>query len=82
MSLIVFSFRFEIFSSPVAIFISSEIDKLIRYFASEKMIVLMSSESEDYPNLELPPCIAWTAEEVASWIEDLGFPHYKVINLS
>ncbi|XP_071039067.1 sterile alpha motif domain-containing protein 15-like [Parasteatoda tepidariorum] len=37
----------------------------------------MNLGSEDYLDLELPPCIQWSAAEVASWIENLGFPQYK-----
>lgn len=40
---------------------------------------IMASESikEDLRDGRVPSCIFWTCEEVAKWIEDLGFPDYK-----
>ena len=28
---------------------------------------------------QLPSCLDWTAEEVAEWVERLGYPQYKVV---
>ena len=30
------------------------------------------------PVLDLPECVVWTKEEVAKWIEDIGYKQYKV----
>ncbi len=27
---------------------------------------------------QVPKCVRWTAEEVADWIQSLGYPQYKV----
>lgn len=33
---------------------------------------------EDLKDERVPPALYWTTEQVAEWIEELGFPHYKV----
>lgn len=35
------------------------------------------AEDKGYPEIDVQPCIEWTAEDVGDWIGNLGFPHYK-----
>ena len=35
--------------------------------------------SPSFDNEGIPACLEWTPEDVAEWIEYLGFPQYKVI---
>lgn len=34
---------------------------------------------EDLKDERIPNAMYWTVSQVADWIEELGFPHYKVI---
>lgn len=42
-----------------------------RYF-----LRMMASPSKE-EDLLVPTCIHWTCEDVANWIEELGFPQYR-----
>ena len=33
---------------------------------------------EDLKDERVPSCLTWSYEEVADWIEELGFPYYRV----
>lgn len=33
---------------------------------------------EDLKDERVPPALYWTIDQVAEWIEELGFPYYKV----
>jgi hypothetical protein len=37
---------------------------------------------EDLKDERIPNALYWTIDQVADWIVDLGFPHYKVITAS
>ena len=39
----------------------------------------MASAVDDLKDERVPPCLYWTVEQVADWIEELGFPYYRVI---
>ena len=32
----------------------------------------------DLKDERVPPCLYWSIEQVADWVEQLGFPHYRV----
>ena len=38
---------------------------------------MAESIKEDLKDGRVPSCIFWTCEEVANWIEELGFPDYR-----
>lgn len=38
----------------------------------------MESAIEDLKDDNVPPCLYWSVEKVAEWIEKLGFPNYTV----
>ena len=38
----------------------------------------MKSAVEDLKDERVPQCLYWNVDQVANWIEDLGFPYYKV----
>lgn len=38
----------------------------------------MKSAVEDLKDERVPPCLYWNVEQVADWIEDIGFPDYRV----
>ena len=38
----------------------------------------MSSKIEDMKDERVPACLYWTVDDVANWIESIGFPDYKV----
>ena len=37
-----------------------------------------SSTVEDLKDERVPPCLYWTVDQVADWVENLGFPYYRV----
>ena len=38
----------------------------------------MPSAVEDLKDEQVPACLYWSVDQVADWIEELGFPNYKV----
>ena len=32
--------------------------------------------------MSVPPCVNWSVEEVADWVQSLGFPQYRVSHTS
>ena len=38
----------------------------------------MQSAVEDLKDERVPQCLYWNVDQVADWIEDLGFPYYRV----
>jgi len=38
----------------------------------------ISSAVDDLKDGRVPSCLYWTTEQVADWIEELGFPYYRV----
>ena len=49
--------------------------------AAESEINENDFEKKFYPSFDnegIPACLEWTVEDVAEWIEYLGFPQYKV----
>lgn len=38
----------------------------------------MQSAVEDLKDEKVPACLYWSVEQVSDWIEELGFPNYKV----
>ena len=38
----------------------------------------MESAIEDLKDEQVPPCLYWPVEKVADWIEEQGFPYYRV----
>lgn len=38
----------------------------------------MESAIEDLKDDSVPPCLYWSVDKVAEWIEKIGFPNYKV----
>lgn len=38
----------------------------------------MKSAVEDLKDERVPPVLYWSVEQVADWIEELGFPYYRV----
>ena len=38
----------------------------------------MKSAVEDLKDERVPPSLYWTVDQVADWIEELGFPYYRV----
>ena len=39
---------------------------------------MSESLKEDLKDARVPNCIFWTKDDVSNWIEELGFPDYKV----
>ncbi len=39
----------------------------------------MTSEQREELDALVPECLSWNPEKVAKWIEDIGFPQYKVL---
>lgn len=39
----------------------------------------MSSAVEDLKNEQVPQCLYWNVDQVVNWIDELGFPYYKVL---
>ncbi|KAK2141610.1 hypothetical protein LSH36_1069g00047 [Paralvinella palmiformis] len=37
----------------------------------------MSSQIEEMKDQRVPQCLFWSIDDVANWIEAIGFPHYK-----
>ena len=37
----------------------------------------MPSAVEDLKDEQVPACLYWSVDQVADWIEELGFPNYK-----
>lgn len=42
----------------------------------------MASAVDDLKDERVPPCLYWSVDQVADWIEELGFPYYRVNLLS
>ena len=38
----------------------------------------MASAVEDLKDERVPPSLYWSVNQVADWIEELGFPYYRV----
>ncbi|XP_060566421.1 sterile alpha motif domain-containing protein 15-like, partial [Ruditapes philippinarum] len=38
----------------------------------------MKSAVEDLKDERVPQCLYWNVEQVADWIEDIGFPDYRL----
>ena len=36
------------------------------------------SNNEDLKDGRIPACLHWSVDDVAAWIEEIGFPYYKV----
>lgn len=45
------------------------------------IMAAMQSAVEDLKDEKVPACLYWTVEQVSDWIEELGFPNYKVSKL-
>ena len=41
----------------------------------------MSAKIEDLKDERVPNCLYWSEEQVAEWIEEIGFPDYKVCQM-
>ena len=35
----------------------------------------------DLKDPRVPSCLAWTVQQVADWMEEIGFPDYRVSNV-
>ena len=44
-------------------------------------MALMASAIDDLKDERVPPSLYWTVDQVADWIEELGFPDYRVNHL-
>lgn len=38
----------------------------------------MDNSKEDMKDERVPPCLHWSVDQVAEWIEEIGYPYYKV----
>ena len=42
-------------------------------------LATMQSAVEDLKDEKVPACLYWSVDQVADWIEELGFPNYRVL---
>ena len=50
----------------------------LKFFVLQKKLNKMSSINEDLKDERVPGCLQWSCDDVADWIEGLGYPYYKV----